>query len=604
MVLHDVMQPAFPADNYRIVARTDVSVVDPPEDPDDPTPDPIEESLKQDLRYFDVVGPRFVLAPTEISGMFPPRNGRGPFELTLPHVALGRKTLPWENDLDPAGKLDPPEGTDGGAPVLDVRRPSMALLLFEESEVTVNRGRELESVLPQSVREDIEAPSGVVCDSISVRRSVLLDVLPTPDEMTALTHVREVNVDDRELAAGDSDGWFSVLMSNRLPEPGKTYRACVVSLEGRSDLFAKLKNHLANPPAPPAPPVVVTAASVARLARLVRTFPDRKDLAGKLAEAQTVLSENVANGVNTDGATTGAAPSANDVIVGSLASTNVDASMVSAEALLSPDVIEVAEWVTAAILEPLESVVLLASWTFECEGGGTFRSLCLDLDVGMMGDAAPGVRVADTGHVAMELKDRDGGDQVAWYRGPLAPYPVTRDPEGPYHSADQCRRVSPETGMEDVSFSAAFEVGRLLATSDGRLAQELMRWRRTAYRAARRLLSRDALATGFDLAEIANPRVPLAPLLSARMAERVVGDIPRIDRFELDLVANAPGLDPAELTRVWRLADVSEAEALLGGAHLDEVGLAAEVLPGVDVRMNNLRHLRATMIDSINRNGV
>ncbi|HSH76686.1 MAG TPA: hypothetical protein VLA09_13445 [Longimicrobiales bacterium] len=618
MVLHDVMQPALPADNYRIRARTDVSVVDPPEDPDDPTPPPIEESLREDLRYFDVVGPRFVLAPTEIAGVFPPRNGRGPFELTLPHAAFGRKTLPWENDLDPNGELDAATGTDGGAPALDVRRPSMALLLFEESEVTVERGRALESVLPSSVRTAIDAPTGVVCDAIAVRRSVLLDVLPTPDEMTALTHVREVNVEDRELAAGDSDGWFSVIMANRLPEPGRTYRACVVSLEGRSDLFAKLKTHLANPPHPPGGSVVVTETTVARLEQLVRTFPGRKDLSVKLDQARARLEADGAGGADDpdaarpsagadDTARSGAGPGdrvadrpVDDeaVIVGSVA------DRVSAERAVSPAVLEVAEWVTAVLTEPVERVVLLSSWTFECTGTGTFRSLCLDLDVGMIGDHAPDVRLADTGHVALQLRDRDGGDQIAWYRGPLAPYPVTRDPEGPYHSADQCRRVSPETGMEDVSFSAAFEVGRLLATSDGRLAQELMRWRRTAYRAARRSLSRRGLATGFDLAELADPRRPLAPLLSARVAERVLRDVPRIDRFEAQLIASAPGLDPVELTRVWRLADLSEAEALLGGAHVDEIGLGPEVVPAEDVRVNNLRQLRAIMMDSIDRNGV
>jgi hypothetical protein len=211
--------------------------------------------------------------------------------------------------------------------------------------------------------------------------------------------------------------------------------------------------------------------------------------------------------------------------------------------------------------------------------------------------------MADTGHLAIRLQDRDGSEQSAWYRGPLAPYPVTRDTEGPYHSADQCRRVSPETGMEDVSFSSAFEVGRLLATSDGRLAQDLMRWRRTIYRAARRALSRNALAGGFDISDLLDPRLPLAPLLSSRVAERVVADLPAIDRYELELIRRAPGLDPGELARTWRLADATEAAALLGGASLDALGLDPEVTPGREVRLGHLRNLRAVMMDAIERNG-
>lgn len=586
MILHDRMLPALPADSYRIVAKTDVDVLDPGDDGDPGVR--TQESLKEDRRYFDVVGPRFVLPPTELAGVFPPRNGRGPFHLTLPHAAFGRKTLPWENDLYPDGAPPAAEGTDGGAPALDGRRPSIALLLFQESEITVERGQDLEDVLPASVRSAIDAPSGVVCDAVRVRRSVLLDVLPTPDEMSALTHVREVNVDDRELAAGDSDGWFSVVMSNRLPEQDQSYRACVVSLEGRTDLFDRLKRHLADPPSVD-PGSVVDEVTIARLSRLARDFPDRKDLSAKLDQARTAFDR--------EGSVT-------PRDVATRAEVGIATGDVMADTSVGPAVMEVASWVTAELLEPEEKLVLLASWTFECTGSGTFRSLCLDLDVGMVGEHASGVPMADTGHVAIRLKDRDGGEQKAWYRGPLAPYPVTRDTEGPYHSADQCRRVSPETGMEDVSFSAAFEVGRLLATSDGRLAQDLMRWRRTMYRAARRELSRSALAGGFDISDLLDPRLPLAPLLSARVAERVVGDLPAIDRFERELVGRAPGLDPGELTRVWRLADIAEAVALLEGADLDMLGMAPEVLPEEAVRVNQLKDLRAVVMDAIDRNGV
>lgn len=602
MVLYDRMQPALPADNYRIQARTDVQVET---DQDGDGVGTISSGpLAHETRYFDIVGPRFVLQPTELAAVYPPRNGHGPYVDALPHVAFGRRTLPWERDLDPLNELPaPPEPGEGGAPRLSGHRPWMALLLFEEDEIELLRGQPLEQVLPAAVRSAIEAPSGMVCDAIGVRRSTLLDVLPSPDEMEVLAHVRQVNVDDRELAAGDSDGWFSVLMANRLPQAGRTYRACVVSLEGRTDLFRKLRDR---PTEPPPGPVIAGAEVVAELERLVRHFPGRKDYADALERARTASGRPGADlhphrPAGPGGP--GTAPAGRDV-------TNVAAGRVARADTAVHDLTraemarpEMADWFTVAPVQPVETLVLLASWSFECFGDRTFQTLTRDLDVGMIGDRAGEVRIADSGHVAISLRDRAGTPQTAWYRGPLVPYPVTRDPEGPYHSADQCRRISPETGLEDVSYSAAFEVGRLLATSDARLAQELMRWRRTAYERARKRLARRGLAEGLDLADLLDLDLPVSPLLGAHLAERFVHEIPRIDRFETALVAGAPGIDPGELTRVWELADVARAEELLAGAHLDEIGGLPPVTIGFEERVEGLRDLRGGLLETLRRNG-
>jgi hypothetical protein len=50
-----------------------------------------------------------------------------------------------------------------------------------------------------------------------------------------------VNMADTALAGRDDDGWFAVITANRLPlagpAPGTEYMACLVSLEGRADLW-------------------------------------------------------------------------------------------------------------------------------------------------------------------------------------------------------------------------------------------------------------------------------------------------------------------------------------------------------------------------------
>jgi hypothetical protein len=55
---------------------------------------------------------------------------------------------------------------------------------------------------------------------------------------------------------------------------------------------------------------------------------------------------------------------------------------------------------------------------------------------------------------------------------------VGRETGGPYHSADQARRLDPATGLENLGYAAAFEIGRLMALGDPRFALDLMHWRR------------------------------------------------------------------------------------------------------------------------------
>ena len=62
-------------------------------------------------------------------------------------------------------------------------------------------------------------------------------LLPRRKELSLLSHVRQVNLADSELAGADDDGWFAVVVANRLPTSSGKYRACLVSLEGREGLL-------------------------------------------------------------------------------------------------------------------------------------------------------------------------------------------------------------------------------------------------------------------------------------------------------------------------------------------------------------------------------
>jgi hypothetical protein len=165
----------------------------------------------------------------------------------------------------------------------------------------------------------------------------------------------------------------------------------------------------------------------------------------------------------------------------------------------------------------------LAYWSFACEERGDFQYLAEHVHSRLLGHVPdpgtpetpdgdpvpvsgappPGARpepvnqrplplVAETGHVSLPAVTRRGDSTEVWFRGPLAPTSVARGaprPDGSdrpplAHHSDQLRRVVPD-GQEDLGYSAAFEIGRLLALSQPGVAAALARWRQEAFGAAK-----------------------------------------------------------------------------------------------------------------------
>jgi hypothetical protein len=555
MILYDDIQPALLAGEYRMTVETDVSV------PGTATPLP-----GQDF-FFDVEGPRFALSPTEVSGVFPPRGGHGPFDSALPHVALGRRTLPWERPLADAYTV-----TGDETPY-----PFVALVLFESAECTLLRNQALADVVPPDVFQRLGRPGDIRCDAVEADQQLLRDILPMPDELRLLTHVRQVNVDDRELSAGDSDGYFAVVMGNRIPRAGGSYVACLVSVEERTDLL-------------PTTDLVAGGGWQIYENPEIAPLSEPADLAGGTLGTQVTPEEADRIRVIPPGGGAfiagerAASTGATRAVTASAAAVSQASLAVSASGLFQGTQIGTIQVAGerdrlssgAAVLNPSARLVLLHSWTFTCEGDGTFRQLMQGLDVGMMGDTDPASKltVADTGHIQVGVTDRLGAPEQSWYRGPLVSQPLTRDPLGPYHSADQARRVVADTGAENISYACAFEIGRLLAAADGRLAQELMRWRRTAFRASARTTSITLLQQIMRFTEVTDPLDPVALRYAVDVLQKITDGIsPPADPQRIQQALSTPLLNLDLVTKAFGLRSTDEARVLLG----DDPGLTGPV---------------------------
>lgn len=567
MLLHDFIVPALFDGKYRLDVSTSVLV--------DGQPQPLDNRLA----FFDVEGPRFTLAPAEIAGMFPPKNGHGPFDEAIPHVALGRRTLPWERPFSAArASVDGTPVNAGGTPI-----PWMALLVFEDGECTIEVKQKIGDKLPADVVTRLGVPVDTLVDTVTAKRELVSDLMPAYEELALLTHVRQVNVDDRELSAGDSDGFFAVTMANRVPQRGCKYRCCLVSIEERTDIV---------PEKPPAPDegfhIVDTLALAGDL--VVGYAANYGDLPGGRPFG---VEEAIVRGTAASGP--GVVTRGVDVLSG-LAVRPVKGVLTEPGVLLQS-----------------QSLILLTTWTFECEGTASFRALMQGLDVGMIGkphDGGP--QITDTGHLRVDSLNRAGAPETNFYRGPLVPTPLTRDPNGPYHSADQARRAAPDVGAEDVSYACAFEVGRLLAAADARLAQELMRWRRGAYTRSVKVDSFKRLRDFAHIVELIDDRLPLAAFFATQAVTRMAkGCGPIADPSRLTSLTAAPGFNVDLVRQTFALDSIDQAQTLLGAGNtlLGNVvvapAIAAQPTDTLDsvlrdtAGIKRLHDMRARMLDNV-----
>jgi len=528
MYLFDSITPPLEDGSYSVTASTNVTYAG------------NNPSFSQQY-YFDIVGPRFTVPQAMVAGTYPPANSHGTYQNFLPHIVLNRRTLPWERSIAPLAQMPQPAPDPAGVPPLQGPVPWVALLVFQDGEYTFKTNVPLEQAVPAPVFQSLGSPANVTCDAVMVPLTLVASIMPSVEELELLAHVRWVNVDDKELNTSGGDGYFSVVVANRLPQAGGQYRAFLVSLEGRTDLVT------ANPP-----PATTTGAPVAA--------------ASKIAAARVLTDAEAATSPASPAPTSPAAPTGTGT---RNAAIDTSFTLTQAPVHFFPGTIQGLD--TFMPYQAQASLVVLTSWQFTCEGPGPFRNLMQNLDDAMFGTVQNTGHppLTDTGHLPVTLNDRLGASEQVWYRGPLVPWQLSRDTLGPYHAADQCRRVTPETGAEDISYGAAFEIGRLLGAADPRFAQALMRWRRESYRQSARASTINAfnalVPLGLTGKLAQDLHTPVAPLAAAAAVNSVVQSAPPIaDAHGLVQVQNQQGLQAAQVAQAWNLS-AAAATTLLNG---------------------------------------
>jgi hypothetical protein len=335
-------------------------------------------------QQFWVDGPRFALDPNTVYSIFPPANKQGRYEVYVPNIVLTKRTLPWERTIDGKSPTTPPE-------------PWMALMIFTADEAgKVANGTVAQVVSPTDTKIMGPQLTSPVSDAEKANQCLMIDIpkenfsvlVPARNELKYLAHCREVDMANKELRADVEDGWFSVIIANRFPQPGMLNNACLVSLEGFADYLYGGK---------PIPAQYTTVRMAVLASWSFTALPKQGETFEGLVQNIDTCSLHLKN---------------------------------------KP----------ASVTTPEEQLVAAA-----------FHD----------------------GYVAMNYLTRQGERSAAWYRGPLNPVQLHPVKLQPFFSAESGMIYDAKTGLFDMSYAVAWQIGRLLALSDSEFAVGLMKWRKS-----------------------------------------------------------------------------------------------------------------------------
>lgn len=138
--------------------------------------------------------------------------------------------------------------------------------------------------------------------------------------------------------------------------------------------------------------------------------------------------------------------------------------------------------------DELIRLITLKSWTFACEHEKKgFKQLLTELN--QQPDSIGTLRLPRSnnqnvekllakGYVALPHYFRHGDETASFFHGPLTPGKNTSTVNLPARCADELVRYDTDLAMFDVSYAAAWEIGRLLALQDKEVSTGLYQWKR------------------------------------------------------------------------------------------------------------------------------
>jgi hypothetical protein len=381
---------------------------------------------------FVVSGERLTIRPAEIDSVFPPSLANGEFGGALPHVVFSRCTLPWERAV-----------TTPGSAVTYPDAPWLAVLVCDEPDSPQPRAATVKDLVAEGTAITVEGSTLTgtgklpvttlsygatltklgygetpddACMVVDLPVATFDQIAPAAADLAYLAHVREVDTTEGTDSTSASEQ-HAVVIANRVPAGQGVARAFLVSLEGMADYLPAADGTRSAAIGP-------SIDTVRLIAYQSWTFTVN-DMDQTLAKLLAGL-----NGGSGDGAIT-------------------------------------------TLMLPISGNVPSEPQIARAAADQADGSVSAD-DARVLMQNALLMGYLPAGHHL-----RYGGRTVSFYRGPLVPLPVPSASPAYYSGPDAASAYDPRTGMFDVSYGAAWQLGQLLALQNSGMANQLYQWKRT-----------------------------------------------------------------------------------------------------------------------------
>ena len=418
------------------------------------------------LYKFAVQGPRFSLDPTAVHAVFPPKEAIGEFSNVLPHIVLNKDTLPWIRvPLTPADgtglNYHPFQDADGNYHDRDI--PSwLAVLILSEADidlsqvlqtVTVNQffsnGSDV-FISPVLGETQANQPSWVDLNAnvpaLKLPLNLFSALVPSLADLFMMANVRSVDMGSKPASAGaDLDDVGTYSIVLGNRIPVSGQRHLAVLVS-----LENMGDYLPDCNGTPSPNMPA-GASYALLPALHTWY--------FTSQGDSYKFEHLLESLN------GRAPDGKPKVPGPLPQARMHLHAPAGQNLPLP---------------------------------------------------------VQLGYVPMKHTTRNNVVTSSWYRGPLAPFKFSADAGAALklfqtvdgqtvpavYDADALLRFDPTYGLFDLSYAAAWQLGRLLALQDSSFSQRLYQWKRSQTSAAINQIEEDLVQETFEEILGNNPQNP------------------------------------------------------------------------------------------------
>lgn len=432
-------QPPIKAGTYTLSVTQKIEGFESVPNPKTKEREPIRDE-QTDTRKVYVAGERFSIDPSDIASVFPPDRNQGDHFNVLPHIVFSRKTLPWERKCG----SDSPQRHNTPTPKTT---PWLALLVFHDDDPTP-------TIQPAMVG-DLFQGDFPPAPGKPLRKSTLSEV---PGVLSYYDAYLKTLINTKPKSPKE---WI---------EPGQNWWDSCLVVDVPVDLFSAIA-------------------------------PSKEDL-GWLAHSREIEKEPSVNPSIQVAAQEEVPPGEYSVIIanrlpksGGVSAAYLVSLEGMADFLPDPDGKESSQIGQAKFLR----LVVLKAWGFSCTAKQeTFRGYFDRLNCGPLQNPPTTNAQEDQddlvvknalamGYTALNHNTRWGDRTISWYRGPFVPFSsdmnvIVPMPDEPLSTADEALRYDPELGMLDVSYAAAWQLGRLTAVREKSFAYALYQWKQEVAR--------------------------------------------------------------------------------------------------------------------------